>query len=269
MINVSLVTYLTSLEDITNAARTCSRSPIVDRIFVIDNSPSDSLRKSVSGIDKLVYIHNPSNPGYGAAHNIAIRKSISDGLEYHLVLNADVIFDFVVLESMLHYMKLDTSVGLLAPKMLYENGAVQCSRKLLPSPLNMFLRAFLPRKYRLRIDSSFELKQFDSNKSILVPYVSGAFMFLNTSVLSRVGLFDERFFMYPEDIDLSRRIAHVAKVRFSPQFTIIHKYGGATRKSIKMFVIHAFNMCLYFNKWGWVFDNNRSILNQKTFDQSF
>lgn len=268
MINVSIVTYLTPLDELSNAIETCSKSPIVSTVYVIDNSPQDNLRDSLFGFEKVNYTHNPSNPGYGGAHNIAIRNSLTEGVAYHLVLNADVIFDYNVLEAMLEYAKTVENLGVIAPKMLSEDGSNQCSRKLLPTPMNMFLRAFLPQNYRSRLDAKYQLEHFGYDTPLLVPYVSGAFMFLKTSVLSNVGLFDERFFMYPEDIDLSRRIANVAKVLFCPEFAIIHKYGGATRKSLNMFMTHTFNMCLYFNKWGWFYDKDRLNLNDKTLKQS-
>ena len=99
MINVSIVTYLTPLEDILNAVSICCDSPVVEGIYVIDNSPDDGLRQVLPSKDQIKYFHNPSNPGYGAAHNIAIRESLSRNIPFHLVLNADVIFDYRILEE--------------------------------------------------------------------------------------------------------------------------------------------------------------------------
>jgi len=267
MINVSIVTYLTPLKDVLNAVSTCCDSLLVKNIYVIDNSPDDGLCEALPSKDKVKYIHNPSNPGYGAAHNIAINESLLHNIDFHLVLNADVIFDYRILEQIVSYADRYKNIGLIAPKMLYEDGLVQCSRKLLPTPINMFLRAFLPKPFRTRIDDRFQLECFGHDRPLFVPYVSGAFMFLRTSVLHKIGVFDERFFMYPEDIDLSRRVAQYADVSFVPDFIITHKYGGATRKSLRMFVIHAFNMCRYFNKWGWIFDKGRRDLNKRTLQQ--
>jgi len=267
MINVSIVTFLTPLKDVLNAVSTCFGSPLVENIYVIDNSPDDSLCESLPSRNKVKYIHNPTNPGYGAAHNIAINESLIHNIPFHLVLNADVIFDYRILEEMVLYADRYKNIGLIAPKMLYEDGSVQCSRKLLPTPINMFLRAFIPKPFRTRINDRFQLESFGHDSSLSVPYVSGAFMFLRTSVLHKIGVFDERFFMYPEDIDLSRRVAQGSEVRFVPDFIITHKYGGATRKSMRMFFIHAFNMCRYFNKWGWVFDKGRKELNKRTLEQ--
>ena len=269
MLNVSIVTYQTPLKDVLNAVSTCYESQVVVHIYVIDNSPEDSLSEALipEYKHKVKYTHNPSNPGYGAAHNIAINESLSHSIPFHLVLNADVIFDYRILDQIVSYANRYKNVGLIAPKMLYEDGSVQCSRKLLPTPINMFLRAFLPKPFRTRIDDRFQLECFGHDRPLFVPYVSGAFMFLRTSVLHKIGVFDERFFMYPEDIDLSRRIAQGSEVSFVPDFIITHKYGGATRKSLRMFVIHAFNMCRYFNKWGWIFDKGRRDLNKRTLQQ--
>ena len=62
------------------------------KLFLVDNSPSDSL-KCLKNNNRIEYIHNPTNPGFGAAHNIAIKKSIEIGADYHLVLNPDVYFN--------------------------------------------------------------------------------------------------------------------------------------------------------------------------------
>lgn len=268
MINVSIVTYHTPVGDLLNAVSTCAKSSIVNTIYVIDNSPNNLLNIHIKDISKVKYMHNPLNPGYGASHNIAIRYTLNEGIPFHLVLNADVAFDFHILEGMLECFRLDKTIGLIAPKMLFEDGTIQCSRKLLPSPVNMFVRAFLPRKFRSKLDSKFQIESIKPDESIFVPYVSGAFMLIRARVLEKSGLFDERFFMYPEDIDLSRRVAEFNKVQFIPKFVITHKYGGATRKSLRMFLIHAFNMCLYFNKWGWIFDKNRNELNMDTITQN-
>ena len=138
-------------------------------IFVIDNSPDNGICKVLPSEDKVMYIHNPSNPGYGAAHNIALKKSLLQNIPFHLVLNADVIFDYRILEQIFSYANRYREVGLISPKMLYEDGSVQCSRKLLPTPINMFLRAFMPRSFRTRIDDKFQLAYFGYNRPLFVP----------------------------------------------------------------------------------------------------
>jgi GT2 family glycosyltransferase len=102
---------------------------------------------------------------------------------------------------------------------------------------------------------------YDRAKILHVPYLSGCFMFVRNSVFSDVGKFDERFFMYPEDIDLSRRIAEKYETIYFPKVTVTHRHEQASRKSFKMFCIHLSNMVRYFNKWGWFFDQKRKKIN--------
>ncbi len=266
MINVSIVTYFTPINDVINAVSICQKSPLVIRIYIIDNSPTDVLRNSLVHYRKVNYIHNPKNSGYGAGHNIAMKESLLKKIPFHLVLNADVNFDYKLLNKIVLFADKNRDIGLISPKMLFEDGSIQCSRKLLPTPINMFFRAFLPKFLRTSIDHKFELVNFGYDDLLSVPYVSGAFMFLRTSTLDEIGLFDERFFMYPEDIDLSRRVAKLYQVIFVPDFVIVHKYGGATWKNITMFITHIVNMFRYFNKWGWIMDKDRCALNKRTLE---
>lgn len=90
-------------------------------------------------------------------------------------------------------------------------------------------------------------------------------MFLRVKALERVGLFDERFFMYPEDIDLTRRIHRHFTTLYFPQATVVHAHRAASYKSLKMLWIHMANMVRYFNKWGWIYDAERSKANRQLF----
>jgi GT2 family glycosyltransferase len=88
-------------------------------------------------------------------------------------------------------------------------------------------------------------------------------MFLRTEALTKIGLFDERFFMYPEDIDLTRRIHKEYRTVMYPYAEVIHAHAVESYHSKKMLWIHISNMIKYFNKWGWFFDNERKKINQE------
>ena len=94
-----------------------------------------------------------------------------------------------------------------------------------------------------------------------VPFLSGCFMLLKIKALKQVGIFDESFFMYGEDIDLSRRIHTEYKTLFFPGAHVVHDYAKASYKSTKMLLIHMINIARYFNKWGWIFDSERKKVN--------
>lgn len=267
MLTVSIVLYKTSTEHIRQILASLAKTTTKIQLYVIDNSPTNELLNSLSTNLPLKYIHMPNNPGFGIAHNVAIREAQSLGSEFHLVLNADVRFDSDVLTPMLTYMKMHPEVGQMMPRILNPDGSLQRLCKLVPTPFDLLLRRFSSRKNREANNYFFELHDSGYNKIMFVPYLSGCFMLLRHSALKEIGLFDERFFMYPEDIDLTRRMAEHYETIFYPNASVIHEHGAASHKSIRMFLIHVINICKYFNKWGWLYDPVRDKLNRKTVEQ--
>ena len=92
-------------------------------------------------------------------------------------------------------------------------------------------------------------------------------MFFRVKCFEKVGLFDERFFMYPEDIDITRRMHRHFRTMFWPSVTVVHAHRAASYKSKKMLKIHMWNMCKYFTKWGWVFDKERKEWNRQLLNE--
>jgi len=261
MITISIVLYKTEYKQLVSCLQSIINS-IEATISVIDNSPTDELRKITLHFNNITYIFNPSNPGYGAGHNIALRKSLELGARYHLVINADVYFDPPTIGILVDYMNRMSDVGLVMPKVLFPNGEIQYLCKLLPNPFILIGRLLIPNSFFLsKYNFKYEMRTTNYEKEMFVPYLSGCFMFLRTDALRKCGFFDERFFMYPEDIDLSRRIAKYYRTMLYPQAFIYHEYCGASKKSIKILIIHIFNIIKYFNKWGWFFDQERRRLN--------
>jgi GT2 family glycosyltransferase len=158
-------------------------------------------------------------------------------------------------------------VGLVMPKVLYPDGRIQYLCKLLPTPFDLFGRRFLNfypfKKYIEKRNEIYELRFTGYDKIMEVPYLSGCFMFIRTKVLEKVGLFDERFFMYLEDTDLSRRIHKMAKTIYYPHVHIYHEYGKGSYKNKKLLKYHIESAIKYFNKWGWFFDKERREINKK------
>ncbi len=261
---VSIVLYKTSRVEAVRAIESVLATTLDVRVLLIDNSPTDLLKDLVSLDDRIEYLSNPSNPGFGAAHNIALRRSLARGAQYHLVLNPDVYFGKGVLEALADYMDAHPDVGHVMPKILYPNGQTQYLCKLLPTPLDLILRRFVPSQtWKTRRADFFELKFTGYNRVMEIPYLSGCFMFLRVAALREVGIFDERFFMYPEDIDLTRRIHERFKTIFYPEVQAVHQHGQASYRSKKMLIIHMWNLAKYFNKWGWFFDARRKNVNAR------
>ena len=92
-------------------------------------------------------------------------------------------------------------------------------------------------------------------------------MFLRTDILRKVGMFDERYFMYAEDLDLCRRIGEVSKTMFYPNVTVYHEYEKGSYKNKRLLKYHICSVIKYFNKWGWFFDKKRKEINKECLKQ--
>lgn len=244
------------------AIRSFLDSQLDCKLFLIDNSPTSEL-EDIYQDSRIVYIHNPSNPGFGAAHNIAIKLAIQIGSSYHLVLNPDVYFSTGVIEELVGFMDCNTTVGNVMPKVLYPDGEVQYLCKLLPTPYDWIGRRFNPIKKLVdKRNELFELKFTNYNKVMEVPYLSGCFMFLRLSAIQKVGFFDEGIFMYGEEADLCRRIIDGGyKTIFYPDVVIYHHFEKGSHKSWRLSKIGVQSAIYYFNKWGWFFDQRRKVIN--------
>lgn len=262
MVTVSIVVHETAPQQLTNAIGCILRAPQVSRVWIIDNSKEDSLRGVVSRFDKVEYVH-VENRGFGAGHNIGIRKAKLTGSDYHLVMNADVEWGGDVISVLAAYMDRYADVGLTSPKIFYPDGQLQFACRMLPTPLDLFIKRFLPPRLVKRRMNRYLLAMADHDREFNCPYLLGSFMFFRMSALDSVGLFDERFFMYPEDIDISRRIHRKYRTMYNPEVSIIHAHAAESRKNRKMLWIHMTNMVKYFNKWGWFIDSERRKFNKQ------
>ena len=214
------------------------------------------------GTKQVRYMAMPENLGYGRAHNIALRESAYYQTELHLVMNSDIRVKAEDIDAMHDWMTVHPEAGQLIPKVLNPDGTQQYLAKRLPSPIDVFGRRFLPKWMIAKRNKRYELRDLDLKRPVNAPYLSGCFMLLRTKAAVEAGLFDERYFMYPEDIDLTRTIHRHYLTLYYPEWTIIHAHAQASYKDTRMLRIHIQNMCRYFNKWGWFFDRERKRFNQ-------
>lgn len=259
MITASIVTYHHTAAEI-KIVLDCVINSSVEKIYLIDNTNNDLLRELDSLSPKIRYIHN-ENIGYGGSHNIAIREAMSLGSKYHVVVNPDIYFEKGTIEALAEYLDQNSDVGQVMPKVFYPNGDLQYLCKLLPSPSDFLFRRFLPSNLTQRQIDKFQLKHSGYDKIMNVPFLSGCFMFFRISALKKVGLFDDRYFMYAEDLDLTRRIHQHYKTIFLPYVSIVHAHADAPTTSYKMLRVLIVNIARYFNKWGWFFDKERRGIN--------
>ena len=273
MVNISVVLYRPAWEqEVMPLVEELLRIKNLRKIYLLDNTEPDYRKTETAqqketlaarfGSDKLRYMAMEKNLGYGRAHNIALRESAYYRTEFHLVINSDIRVKAEDIDAMHDWMLAHHEVGQLMPKVIYSDGTQQYLAKRLPTPLDVFGRRFLPACLMTRRNKRYELRDMDLSRPVNAPYLSGCFMFLRTQAAVEAGLFDERYFMYPEDIDLTRTIHRNWLTLYYPQWTITHAHARSSYKNRHMLWIHIQNMCRYFNKWGWFFDKERRLFNQ-------
>lgn len=275
MITASIVTYNNNLLDLEGILRSLLISP-VQKLWIVDHSDTytgleDELREYKRRDDvylqhagrgfRLEYIKE-ANKGYGCGHNVALRLAMEEGSRYHLVVNPDVWFGAEVIPALWRLMEDDESIAQVMPNVLFLNGSVQCHAKLLPTPFDLFGRFFLPSKLIAKRNERFELRHSGYDKVMNVPFLCGCFMFFRISALKSEGLFDERFFMYMEDVDLTRRLHTKFKTLFFPSVSIYHRFARLSHRNWRLAIIHMFSALKYFNKWGWIYDSGRRRFNK-------
>lgn len=268
-ITASIVTYHTPPGELEACVASLSGA---ERVWVVDNASDPGMEARCKALDHPSIIYIPAeNRGYGAGHNRAIIEALASGADYHLVVNSDVTFSPEMLSRAVAAMETRPEIGLLHPRLRYPSGRDQYSVRLIPAPSDLIAHRFIPGRLVRRKMDRYELREHPRHeKLIAAPYVQGSFMLFRADALrdleERDGFFfDERFFMYPEDIDISRRIAATGRsVAYEPSVEATHNHRAASRKIGRMLAVHAINMIRYFNKWGWFRDPLRSQLNALT-----
>lgn len=230
-------------------------------IFLVDNASKDNsyekLRNNFKNeIEKGIIktIANSTNDGFAVANNLAIKKARGN---FILLLNSDTIVKKDTLNLCLKYIKNHPDVGVLGCKISLPNGKLDkaCKRNF-PNPKNSFQKLFgfstIFSKHGENNNNtnSYNLDNLDDNGVYEVDCLVGAFMLLRKSTINEVGLLDENFFMYGEDIDWCYRIKEKGwKVIYYGKAEIIH-YKSASSKKQKSKLIYEFYraMYLFYNK---------------------
>lgn len=262
----SIVAYNTPVAEIEALAAVLAEVDAAIALTVIDNSGT---LPAITAPPRLAFeqVSPGRNLGYGRAHNIAIERS-RGRCRYHLVMNSDITFDPESLVKLLAFMDATPDAGLAMPMVRYPDGQIQHLCRLLPDPAVLIGRRFLSRMaWAKRLNDRYELKgwSYDSVRSF--PFLSGCFMFMRRSVLDEVQGFDPRFFLYAEDLDLSRRLHACSQTLFYPEASITHEYRSLKRRSFRQWMYAIRSLTQYFNKWGWLIDRERDRINALTLAQ--
>ena len=245
-----------AIQVLNNADGPCSIS-----VILIDNSESGAV--SVELVRKLenalatvqvplTLIQGNGNIGYGAGHNLAINSSRAD---FHLILNPDVNLAPNSLSEGLAYLQEHPEVLLASPRAYGMDGERQHLCKRYPSVALLLLRGFLPGllgsrfAHRQSVYEMHDLDQEEPTEDVLI--ASGCFMLCRRSALQESGGFDDRYFLYFEDFDLSLRLGRLGTLAYLPSMEIVHGGGQAARKGLRHIGMFMRSGIRFFNQWGW------------------
>jgi len=237
------------LEQCLNSVRAASKNLKIETFVVDNNSIDDSVAMVQEKFPEVQLIANKENTGFSKANNQAMR--ISKG-EYVLLLNPDTVVEEDTFSKCIEFMDNHPDAGGLGVEMLDGKGKfLPESKRGLPTPSVAFYKIFglstlFPRSKKF---GKYHLGYLPQNETNEIEILSGAFMLMRKTALDKVGLLDEDFFMYGEDIDLSYRIVLGGyKNYYFPETRIIHYKGESTKKSSVNYVFVFYNAMVIFAK---------------------
>ena len=217
-------------------------------IIVVDNNSADhSVEYLTPGFPTIQFIANKENLGFAKACNQGLKQAKG---EYILFLNPDTIVPEDCFQKCISFFASHPAAGALGIKMLDGSGRfLKESKRSFPSPMTSLYKLFGLSKLfpRSKTFSRYHLGHLDENKNNEVDVLAGAFMMIKKEVLEKVGNFDEIFFMYGEDVDLSYRIQKAGyKNYYFANSNIIHFKGESTRKGTMNYVRMFYNAMSIF-----------------------
>jgi len=263
-ISVLIISYNTR-----DLLRKCLQSIIQEskdlshEIIVIDNASKDGSAEMVANeFQDVILIPSEINLGFGQANNLAFKASKG---KYIVLLNSDAFLHPGSLQRALDKIKYDPKIGMGGARLVGQDGSWQPSARMFPSLLNEFLQlSGLAGKYpRSKFFGRFNRTWASPDEACETDWIPGAFAIIPRQVLEKLGFFDERFFLYYEEVDLCRRIKQSGySIWYWPDVIVTH-LGGESSKTVNNYVfspksaqLELWRMrseLLYFRKYhGWL-----------------
>ena len=248
------VAYHPSIEEVNNLQSCLSTisNEIGYAVVVNDHHQGEPIDRLRAKADH--WLSNVDNPGYGRAVNRLI-ASLEVLPEYLGVLNTDLSWQQGAFSALISWLKLHPDVALAAPQIIDETHSIQKLCKRNPTVLGLFSRRFVPNSLKpnwlKRYDRWYVMSDQDYLKPFDVPYLSGCCMLMRSDAFRKTGGFDERYFLYLEDADLTRSLKQEGRCMHLPIVEIVHNWGRGNYRNMKLMLVNIVSSWHYFQKWGW------------------
>ena len=226
-----IVTYnnMRTIDNTVSSLLEHTKAPF--QLYVVDNSSSDGTPDHIAAeYPPVEIIRRTDNRGFGAGHNTVLDRLDSD---YHVIINPDIIIRDDVITQMAEYMDAHPEIGMLSPAIKFPDGRAQILGKKIPR-----LRYLVASRLRNEADPGKLLREYamldrDLSKPTDIENATGCFMFIRTDLFKKLGGFDERYFMYFEDCDLTRSVNLSSRTVFFPDATVYHEWGRESKKNMR------------------------------------
>jgi GT2 family glycosyltransferase len=255
MWNASVVIFEPRLDALRAVLASCEASADLIQGVVVDNGASTAAKALVTQFPKFRYELNPEgNAGFGNAHNFAFRSLPK--APFHAVLNPDVRFEPDAVRRIIEAMSADRTIQMAAPALFNADGSRQYLCKRYPSIRALIARRFLPRSASewlgLDVDADyFEMRDADYNREIEPDFISGAMMMFRREAYEKLRGFDERFFLYFEDCDITLRARALGRAIYVPGARVTHDWARGSHRSLTLTWVTVVSLVKLFNKHGW------------------
>lgn len=221
-------------------------------LYLVDNASPDGALDTLLelGIPKgTVVLARRQNRGYGAGHNAVLQMLNSS---YHAVVNPDIEVNSDVLNQMADWMDAHPDVVMTTPRLVFPTGEEQRLAKRRPA-----LMPLVARQLKLSALSKYErhylMLDEDLSQPVDVEFCSGSFFLIRTRVFKAIHGFDEGYFMYVEDADITQKALKKGRAVYLPQVTVTHAWHRDAHRKPKQFFWQLRSMMRYFGKWGFKF----------------
>lgn len=249
-ITASIVLYKENLEELTHTIKCFLNTPLRKKLFLIDNN-EDKQFQNIFRQEEVVYKAIGKNIGFGAGHNL-ILDEIKNLSKNHLILNPDVSFKSSVIPNLIGKLNRHEIASMIAPKVLFPDGVHQYSCRRYPRVLELIARRFIslePLFKSLIYNGKYKDKELKA--SFFPDYITGCFHLYKTEDFVKLRGFDERYFLYMEDVDICRKIEKLNKMKlYYPKEEITHALKQGSSKDFNLFLKHTSSAIKYFLKWG-------------------
>ncbi len=260
-LSATIVTYNDQAEALKAAASVLAhtkRHPLA--LYLVDNASPDgtgpSLRQAVDGGtlapgpgQTVRVICREKNGGFGAGHNTVLPDLASD---YHFILNPDILLDDDTLSDLAEWMADHPAAVMARPALCFPDGRPQMLPLRRCSLLAMVYRQ-LSLPFLKKYNDAYVMAGEDLSVPRQIEFCTGSFAAVRTADFRTAGGFDEKYFMYVEDADLTQKMLRRGQVWLVPQFTAVHVWHRAAHRSLAPMFWQARSLCRYFAKWGFQF----------------